>query len=154
MKKFFAFFTAALLLCACSDTDNNESVVKGGLSSGTTNYKGTMVVTYQGEDVSTPDVVLSVNYNKSSSSAEILFNQVKFVPQMPISLDITVPDVTAKQSGSTLLLSGTGMIPTVGGVPYEQYEASNLSGNIKSGYLELQVSFGSFPVRFLGAQIE
>ena len=153
MKKLFAIFTAALLLAACG-SENKEENGKETLPSGTTSFKGTMVVTYQGEDVSTPDVTISVNYHKTTSTADILFNQVKFVPQMPVKLDITVPGVTVKESGSTILLSGTGIEPTVAGIPYEQYLVSNLSGNIKSKYLELQLTFGNFPTRFLGAQIE
>lgn len=153
MKKLFAIFAAALLISACG-SDNKEENGKEPLASGTTDFKGTMVVVFQGEDVSTPDVTISVDYHKSTSTADILFKQVKFVPQMPVKLDITIPGVTAKQSGSTLLLSGTGIEPTVGSIPYEQYLVSNLSGNIKSGYLELQLSFGNFPTRFLGAQIE
>ena len=153
MKKLFAIFTAALLLAACGSENKGENG-KEPLVSGATDFKGTMVVTFQGEDVSTPDVTISVDYHKSTSTADILFKQVKFVPQMPVKLDITVPGVTVKQNGSTILLSGTGIEPTVAGVPYEQYLVSNLSGNIKSGYLELQLSFGDFPTRFLGAQIE
>lgn len=153
MKKLLAILTAALMLVACG-SDNKEENGKETLPSGTTSFKGTMVVTYQGEDVSTPDVTIIVDYHQSTSTADILFKQVKFVPQMPVKLDITVPGVTVKQNGSTILLSGAGIEPTVAGIPYEQYLVSNLSGNIKSKYLELQLSFGDFPTRFLGAQIE
>lgn len=153
MKKLFAIFTAALLLAACG-SENKEEKGKEAITPGITDFKGTMVVVYQGEDVSTPDVTISVDYHKASSTADILFKQVKFVPQMPVKLDITVPGVTVKQNGSTILLSADGIEPTAGGIPYEQYLVNGLSGNIKNGFLELQLSFGNFPTRFLGAEIE
>lgn len=153
MKKLFAFLTAAMLLSACAGTNKNEE--NGGfLSSGTTDFKGTMVVTFRGEDVSTPDVVISVNYKKDAGKADILFNKVKFVPQMPVTLDITIPGVTVKKEGSTYTFTGNEIEPTVGGVPYAEYKVTGLNGEVKSGFMQLQLNFGSFPTRFLGSQIE
>ncbi|MBQ9184539.1 MAG: hypothetical protein IJ151_01540 [Bacteroidales bacterium] len=150
MKKFFALIAAALLLVSCGSSSKDDT--EGTLETGINNFKGTMVVTFQGEDVSTPDVVISIH--KGTSTADILFNKVKFVPQMPVTLDITVPGVTVKRSGSTDVLSGNNILPTVGAIPYEQYNVTDLSGSVKSGYLELQLNFGPYPTRFLGSQIE
>ena len=145
MKKIFAILAAALLIASCgsdSKDDNNSLPV------GTTNYKGTMTVVFQGQ------VVLTVNYDQKKGQASILFNQVKFVPQMPVTLDITVPGVTATVSGEKVNLSAEGVEPTVGGVPYEDYLVTGLNGSIYKGVLDISLKFGNFPTKFNGTLIE
>ena len=143
MKKIFAILAAALLIASCgsdSKDDNNSLPV------GTTNYKGTMTVVFQGQD--------TVNYDQKKGQASILFNQVKFVPQMPITLDITIPGVTATVSGEKVNLSAEGVEPTVGGVPYENYLVTGLNGSIYKGVLDISLKFGNFPTKFNGTLIE
>ena len=164
MKKIFAILAAALLIASCgsdSKDDNNSLPV------GTTNYKGTMTVVFQGQDVPTENVVLTVNYDQKKGNvvltvnydqkkgqASILFNQVKFVPQMPVTLDITVPGVTATVSGEKVNLSAEGVEPAVGGVPYEDYLVTGLNGSIYKGVLDISLKFGNFPTKFNGTLIE
>lgn len=151
MKKIFAILAAALLIASCgsdSKDDNNSLPV------GTTSYKGTMTVVFQGQNVPTENVVLTVNYDQKKGQASILFNQVKFVPQMPVTLDITVPGVTATVSGEKVNLSAEGVEPTVGGVPYEDYLVTGLNGSIYKGVLDISLKFGNFPTKFNGTLIE
>ena len=113
-----------------------------------------MTVVFQGQNVPTENVVLTVNYDQKKGQASILFNQVKFVPQMPVTLDITVPGVTATVSGEKVNLSAEGVEPTVGGVPYENYLVTGLNGSIYKGVLDISLKFGNFPTKFNGTHIE
>lgn len=54
-------------------------------------YSGTMTVTAGGSDNVSEDVAVDCLLDKEASTMKILFHKVKFVPQMPISLDVTVP---------------------------------------------------------------
>lgn len=54
-------------------------------------YSGTMTFTAGGSDNVSEDVAVDCLLDKEASTMKILFHKVKFVPQMPISLDVTVP---------------------------------------------------------------
>lgn len=55
-------------------------------------YSGTMTVVAGGKDNISENVKVNVSL-KEDGTATIIFNKVKFVPQMPVSLDVTVPGV-------------------------------------------------------------
>lgn len=50
-----------------------------------------MTVTAGGSDNISEDVAVDCLLDKEASTMKILFHKVKLVPQMPISLDVTVP---------------------------------------------------------------
>ena len=54
-------------------------------------YSGTMTFTAGGSDNVSEDVAVDCLLDKEASTMKILFHKVKFVPPMPISLDVTVP---------------------------------------------------------------
>ena len=151
MKKFFALIAAALLIVSCGSDSKNESEP---LPSGITEYKGNMVVTFRGEDYTTENVVISFKYNKDTGKADILFNQVKFVPQMPVTLDIVVPGAAVTRIGDLYAITGDGIEPTSGGVPYEEYLVTNLIGQWDGSVLDISLLFGSYPTRFVGEIIK
>ena len=151
MKKFFAIIAAALLLVSCGSDSKEETKP---LPSGTTEYKGNLIVTFQGENYTTENVVLTFKYKSETGTADILFNQVKFVPQMPVTLDIIVPGARVTRVGGLYAVSGTGIEPTAGGIPYEDYMVTDLIGQWDGEALDISLNFGSYPTRFVGELIK
>ena len=139
---------AAALLVSCGKDDKDE------IPSGTSYFMGKMEVVFMGTTFPTENVVVSFDYDKDRKQADILFNQVKFVPQMPVTIDIVIPAVPVTASGDILSFKGDGIVPTTGGIPYEQYTVSELAGSLSGDVLELSLKFGSFPTSFRGTRVE
>ena len=108
MKKILVLFAAAVLLAACGKVGGDE------MPSGELAYKGTMEVEFRGETVPTENVVVTVDYDKEKKTMDLLFHQVKFVPQMPVALDILVPQIPVLIQGGKISFSGEGIVPTTG----------------------------------------
>ena len=148
MKKLLVLFAAAVLLAACGKEGGDE------MPSGELAYKGTMEVEFRGETVPTENVVVTVDYDKEKKTMDLLFHQVKFVPQMPVSLDILVPGIPVLILGGKISFSGEGIVPTTGGLPYEQYTVTGLAGALDEKGITFSLNFGSFPTSYSGTRVK
>ncbi len=140
---------AALLLsqsCAKENGSNEEPLVANEYE-----YSGTMTVTAGGTDNVSEDVAVDCLLDKDAHTMKILFHKVKFVPQMPVSLDVTVPDVGYSEKGGSVKFSGDGIVPLSGGtVPFPKYTVTALSGALTANSLSLSLNFGDYPVTYTG----
>lgn len=110
-------------------------------------YSGTMTVVAGGKD----NVSENVNVNlQDDGTATIIFNKVKFVPQMPVSLDVTVPGVTCETRENEIILSGDDIVPLAMGMPYAKYNVTSLNGKITAGKLTVSLNFGEFATSYVG----
>ena len=143
------FMTVALLLsqsCTKENGSNEESLVANEYE-----YSGPMTVTAGGSDNVSENVAVECLLDKDAHTMKILFHKVKFVPQMPISLDVTVPDVSYSEKGGTVTFSGDGIIPLSGGtVPFPKYTVTALSGTMTATGISLRLNFGDYPVAYTG----
>lgn len=137
------------LLSSCNDDDDTPDE-----TTEETTYKGSITVTYQGQGVTTDGIVVSADPDDNGETLDIELLKVKFVPQMPVSLDIEIPDVSyATASDGTISFSAESIVPTCGGVEYPTYTVTGLSGSIKNGTLAFSLKFGEFPTSYTGAKI-
>lgn len=131
----------AIALVACekdpSSSDNNS-------------YVGLMTVNSVFEQ---DNVRVSIKKN-SNNTVDIEMYNVRFSPQMPVTIDMVIPGVTATSSPDGNLLSGNGIIPTTNGAPYPQYTILGLTGNATESTLTLSMLCGSYPLTFSGTIIE
>ncbi len=105
MKLFNAFMIAAVLVVAAACSKNEP--VKIIETPTETVYSGTMTVVADGKDNVSENVNVNVNVNlQDDGTATIIFDKVKFVPQMPVSLDVTVPGVKCEIRENVIILSG------------------------------------------------
>jgi hypothetical protein len=148
MKKLLMLFAAVALLAACGKEGGDE------MPSGELAYKGTMEVEFRGETVPTENVVVTVDYDKEKKTMDLLFHQVKFVPQMPVTLDILVPGIPVLILGGKISFSGEGIVPTTGGLPYEQYTVTGLAGALDEKGITFSLNFGSFPTSYSGTRVK
>ncbi len=150
MNRIAMFFMAVSLLLSQSCTKENASN-EGSLVANEYEYSGTMTVTAGGSDNVSEDVAVDCLLDKGTHTMKILFHKVKFVPQMPISLDVTVPDVGYSEKDGAVTFSGDGIVPLSGGtVPFPKYTVTALSGILTANSLSLSLNFGDYPVTYTG----
>ena len=148
MKKLsFIAAIMALFLCGCEKNSGNDEQQPGTLS-----FSGTMTVVFRGETVPSEDVEISVSYEEDGTLS-LLFNQVKFVPQMPVSLDVKVSGITYIDRDGVVTFSGNNIIPTYGLVNAEMpdYTVTGLTGTISGNRLRFSLNFGAVPTSYEGA---
>lgn len=143
--KAFLFAAVSVVAAACS---KNEPV-KIIETPTETVYSGTMTVVADGKDNVSENVNVNVNL-QDDGTATIIFNKVKFVPQMPVSLDVTVPGVTCEIRINEIILSGNDIVPLAMGMPYERYKVTSLTGKIIAGELTISLNFGEFATSYVG----
>lgn len=147
MKFLKAFLFAAVLVVAAACSKNEP--VKIIETPAETVYSGTMTVVADGKDNISENVKVNVSFQEDGT-ATIIFNKVKFVPQMPVSLDVTVPGVTCEIRKNEIILSGNDIVPLAMGMPYEKYKVTSLSGKIIAGKLTVSLNFGEFATSYAG----
>ena len=138
---------AAMLLTGCEAIEKLETASDAG-------YVGTMTVLFLGSEVQSDNVKIDVVYGEGETLT-LKFNQVKFVPQMPVSLDINVAGVPYQKSEGIVSFSGTDIVPTYGLVNTEMpnYTVTNLKGTIKDDVLDFTLNFGSIPTSYTGSKL-
>lgn len=145
MKLLNAFLIAAVSVVAAACSKNEP--VKIIETPAETVYSGTMTVVAGGKD----NVSENVNVNlQDDGTATIIFNKVKFVPQMPVSLDVTVPGVKCEIRENEIILSGNDIVPLAMGMPYAKYKVTSLNGKIIAGKLTVSLNFGEFATSYVG----
>lgn len=143
--KAFLFAAVSVVAAACS---KNEPV-KIIETPTETVYSGTMTVVADGKDNVSENVKVNVGFQEDGM-ATIIFNKVKFVPQMPVSLDVTVPGVKCEIRENEIILSGNDIVPLAMGMPYAKYKVTSLSGKIIAGKLTISLNFGGFATSYAG----
>ena len=150
MKKLsFIAAIMALFLCGCEkNPDNGGQEPQPGILS----FSGTMTVVFRGETVPTDNVKIDVSYEEDGTLS-LIFNQVKFVPQMPVSLDVKVSGITYIDRDGVVTFSGNNIIPTYGLVNAEMpdYTVTGLTGTISGNRLRFSLNFGAVPTSYEGA---
>lgn len=147
MKLLNAFLIAVVSVVAAACSKNEP--VKIIETPAETVYSGTMTVVVGGKDNVSENVNVNVNL-QDDGTATIIFNKVKFVPQMPVSLDVTVPGVKCECRENEIILSGNDIVPLAMGMPYAKYNVTSLSGKIISGKLNISLNFGGFATSYVG----
>lgn len=147
MKLLNAFLIAAVSVVAAACSKNEP--VKIIETPAETVYSGTLTVVAGGKDNVSENVKVNVNLQEDGT-ATIIFNKVKFVPQMPVSLDVTVPGVTCEIRKNEIILSGNDIVPLAMGMPYAKYKVTSLSGKIIAGKLNISLNFGEFATSYVG----
>lgn len=150
MKKMF--FAAALMLAfiACG---KDEKPVNPGQNEQTfpADYTGTVTVIFNKEAFDNPDIKVTVRESETEGQLEIDMFQIRFVPTMPVTVDMTIPSVSyeALPDGS-LSLSADDVDPLYLGKPMERYHVTGFTGKLDDKGLTFSLNFGSYPTSFTG----
>ena len=154
MKKiiFYALLGAlSLNFISCEEEDGNETndvVIKPV----ETHYTGTINVEFRGETNATEGIDCGVLKDDNKKTIDLNLYQVKFAPQMPMTIDLTIPEITFQDSDNGIKFSADSIAPTMGGNP--NYAAKNLTGKIVGDSLFFDVVFGTYPTSYKGKLVQ
>ena len=143
---------ASMLLAVAGCTKNNVNEEKEIPSSSM--YSGSLTVVAYGKENVTEGLEVNADIDKEGTLT-LVFHKVKFVPQMPVTLDVTVPGVSYSiESDGSILLSGDGIVPITMMQPYPKYTVTGLSGKMSEKALSVSLNFGEFPTSYSGNVVE
>lgn len=155
MKRMSSYLVAALCLLASCEEAPTEII------DNSPKYKGDMTVVYDGKDFEQEGINVQVEFNEEQTSVDIKLHKVKFVPAMPVTIDVTILDVPAvKSEDGTWSFYGDGITPWAMGGPYKNYRADQLSGTISGSVLDFSLDFHnvkkgeSYPTSYTGSLSE
>lgn len=149
-KKLILIASMLLAVAGCSKNNVNEEKDPPRSSV----YSGSLNVVAGGKDNVTEGVEVNADIDKDGVLT-LVFHKVKFVPQMPVSLDVTVPDVKySREADGSLLLSGDGIVPITMMQPYPKYTVTGLTGKMSAKALSVSLNFGEFPTSYSGNVVE
>lgn len=146
MKTNRLFITlAAIMLAACAKPADETPVVPEE-----SDYTGTVTVIYQ--DAPFDNENISVNFlpSEDGSAASITIHQIRFVPQMPVTIDVTIPGIALQSTAEKVILSCERVIPLAMGGEYPRYTVTDFQGEIIGKELTFSLNFGDYPTSFRG----
>lgn len=144
-KLFLALTALALLAC-----NKKEPEV---IAPQTADYKGTVTVLYQGEPYDNENIDVNFTPSEDGKTASITIFKIRFVPQMTVTIDVTIPNVELTSTSQEITLRCDEVIPLAMGGEYPRYKVTNLTGVVKEGKLDFSLNFGDFPTSFSGHQL-
>lgn len=145
-KLLFAI-ASAVLLAACSKNPSIETP-----ESETADYTGTVSVEYEGEIFDNEDIKVHYVLSDDGKAAEILIYRIKFVPKMPVRVDVTIPDIQVVRDGGRTLLYCDDLNPLALGGEYPKYRVHNFEGEDSDHGLQFSLLFGEYPTWFSGSR--
>lgn len=153
MKKFILLVVAVSTLSfgvtSCNDDEeNNNPNKKEQQNTDSIPFVGQLSVTYKGEEVTTDDVKVSAV--ATNNVVSLYFFRVKFVPQMPVTIDLVVPEIPSNTTDGNIVFQSDSIVPTMGGAKYEQYVAKQITGTITNGTINFSLTFGGMPTKYSG----
>ena len=69
---------------------------------------------------------------------------------MPVTIDVTIPNVTVQSTPEKILLSCETTVPLAMGGEFPRYTVTNLEGEIVGQELAFSLNFGDSPTSFRG----
>ena len=144
-KTIYLLLAFAAVLVSCEKTEKEDVVIAVN-----GDYIGTLTVNSQETDYETDSVKVSFQPNEAGDSASITLYQVRFVPQMPVTIDITVPGISVENTENGALLSCVQSIPLAMGGEYPRYTVTGFQGEVKGEEITFSLVFGSYPTSYRG----
>ena len=133
--------SAMLLLAAACHKDPKADAVPGQSL-----YVGTVSVDYNGGTYDNNDIYVAFRPSDDGRTAEIVIYRIKFVPAMPVTIDVSIPGISVQGDA----FSCDNVIPWALGGEYPKYTVHDLEGTVAGETLSFSLLFGDYPTRFTG----
>jgi len=124
-------------------------------------YSGTMKVVYEGKDFPQNNIVVKVETDLDAGTMDIRLEKVKFVPAMPVQIDVTIMDIPFEEAADgSLNFSADGSVPWAMGGPYDTYRVDGLTGVIDGDELSFSLDFHNtkkavaYPTTYSGRKMD
>ena len=150
-KNLFLMLAIAAVLVSCDKTNEENPESTKTLKS--TDYSGTLTVNASSGTFDTDDVKVSFTATEKADSASITLYQVKFSPRMPLTIDVTVPGITVKQTEKGAILTCDSIVPFAMGGEFPNYTVTEFEGEIIDDEITFSLNFGSTPTSYCGKGI-
>ena len=163
MKKFLLFpllvFMTALIVPACSDEDKeifppnpndtitNDTIDDDSLHTNihnTLKFGGDLIVNGNFKKENTVCMVRGINDSKFSLD----IYKVKFAENMPVEINITIPDIPINHKDGTF--SGDSIVPLIGVAPAPAYTFSKIEGCLTDSSLTFSATLTRGTFTFSG----
>ena len=135
----------AMTLIGCGKAEPDTPIVPE-----MSDYKGTVTVMYKGEPFDNENIQVNFTPSEDGKTASIVIYQIRFVPQMPVTIDVTIPNVAVQSTTEKILLSCERTIPHAMGGEYPRYTVTDLKGEIVGKEMSFSLNFGDSPTSFRG----
>ena len=150
MKKIF-FILAAAAMVACQgnnpvnpEEDKNTTFAKARYFE----ILGTNTVpNVEGENSDQPFTMDSVRAEvliTTDSTVSVNLYQINFSSKMPVTIDMTIPDVAFSRLTNGIVLSGDNIIPMMGSRPVDRYLISHLDGSLTADSFRIVNNYGPY----------
>lgn len=135
-NKFICLFLVILSMAASCEKAPSM------ITEESSDYTGKMSVEYEGENFDQNGINVTAEFNSDSTMLDILLNKVKFVPAMPVRIDVTIMGIplTANSDGTFTFVTDD-IVPWAMGGPYDTYRVDDLSGYISDDSLTFEMVF-------------
>ena len=138
---------AALAAIGCNKNTPEETA---GPKEGS--YVGTVTVNSTSGDVfDNENIEVSFTPSEDGKTATLVMYQIKFTPRMPMTLDVTIPEVSLSTEGQDIKLECAEVVPLAMGGPFPNYTVTDLTGKISGDNLTFSLNFGATPTSFSGS---
>lgn len=145
MKKTLLFIAiTTLLLNGCSKMDPDSDISEEAF------YIGTVSVLYNGETVNNENIKVRFAQKDDGTTATIKIYRIRFVPKMPVRINVTIPDISIHSTGQVTAFSCDNVIPLALGGEYPKYTVTDLNGLADGDGLQFSLNFGEYPTSFDG----
>jgi len=112
------------------------------------------MVTILGPDSTFTQENVKVKFAQGNGKANIEMLGAKFAEKMPLTLDMTIGNVTFTKNEEGITFSGDSIVPQAMGSDFPRYTITQLEGKITDGYLKMSMICGSSPVKYTGMLIQ
>lgn len=141
---FFAAIIAASMI-SCGKSNAEDPIVPEE-----SDFTGTVTVIYEGTAFDNENILVSFVPAEDGKSASITLHQIRFVPDMPLAIDTTIPGITLHSTSEKISLSCERVVPLAMGGEFPRYTVTNLRGEQVGTELSFSLNFGEYPTSFKG----
>lgn len=135
ISRFAAAASVIVLMASC---EKAPSVI----TEDSPEFSGKMTVLYEGEPFDQNGIKVLVELNADKTMLDIKMMKVKFVPAMPVRIDVTILEVPVTEEADGIWsFYGDGITPWAMGGPYDGYRVDELRGTVSDSTLEFSLDF-------------
>ena len=154
MKKFFLFplmvLATLIALPACSD-DDKETIDPGKPETTVaTTYTGRLTV--NGGAYIKEDADCEITFAENGDKLTLNINSVKFAEAMPVTINLSVPEIPCATENGKTIFSGNDIVPLMGVAPAETYKFSTITGSIENATLDFSATLSKGSFAFTGVE--
>ena len=151
-KTLFLMLALAAVLVSCDKSSDQEAPQEKKIESA--DYCGTLSVEASSGLFTQDNIIVAYNATDKADSASVTLFQVKFAPRMPVSLDVTILEITVTRTEKGGVLTVDSVVPFALGTRYPNYTVKDFEGEIVDNEITFSLKFGSTPTSYRGLLIE